>query len=120
MAEEEEREFDTFSLTPVTVPKRSWRAQEDSRDSQAHDVCNTSQTRPVITQVVAGLVYKIGTVRSEIRSDSEINPGPACESAHFPVLVPQVMVKVKVKADQLFVRPDDLDSLYMKRSSHLT
>ena len=85
MTEEEEREFDTFSLAPVTVPKRSWWAQEDSRaHSKAHDVSNTSQTRPVITQVVGGSVYKIGTVRSEIRSDSEINPGPACESGSLP------------------------------------
>ena len=90
MTEEEEREFDTFSLAPVTVPKRSWRAQQDSRNSKSHsqahhDVSNTSQTRPVITQVVAGSVYyKIGTVRSEIRSDSEINPGPACESGLLP------------------------------------
>ena len=42
---------------PVTVPKRFfWRAQEDSKDSkshsQAHDVFISSQTRPVITQVV--------------------------------------------------------------------
>ena len=41
---------------PVTVPKRFWRAQEDSKDSkshsQAHDVFITSQTRPVITQVI--------------------------------------------------------------------
>ena len=88
MTEEEEREFDTFSLAPVTVPKQSWRVQEDSSDSkshsQAHDISNTSQTHPVITQVVAGSVYKIGTVRSEIRSDSEINPGPACESGSLP------------------------------------
>ena len=41
---------------PVTVPKRFLRACEDSKDSkshsQAHDVFISSQTRPVITQVV--------------------------------------------------------------------
>ena len=41
---------------PVTVPKRFWRAQEDSKDlkshSLAHGVFITSQARPVITQVV--------------------------------------------------------------------
>ena len=56
MTEEEERVFNTFSLAPVTVPKRSWRAREDTKDSrshsQAYDVSNTSQTRPVVTQVV--------------------------------------------------------------------
>ena len=65
-----------------------WRAHEDSKDSrshsQAHDVSNTSQTRPVTTQVVrsTGSVnkIKIDTVQSEIRLDSEISPGVACES----------------------------------------
>ena len=56
MTEEGERDLDIFSLSPVTVPKRFWRAQEDSKDSkshsQAHDVFITSQTRPVIIQVV--------------------------------------------------------------------
>ena len=53
MTEEEERVSNTFSLSLVTVPKRSWRAHEDSRShSQAHVVSSTSQTRPVITQVV--------------------------------------------------------------------
>ena len=70
---------------------RMWlqlRAQGNSRDSmshsQVHDVSNTSQTRPVITWFVAGSVYKISTVRSQIRSDSEINPGPTCESGSLP------------------------------------
>ena len=31
MTEEEEQDFDTFSLASVTVPKRPWRAQEDSK-----------------------------------------------------------------------------------------
>ena len=48
MAEEEERDLDTFSLAQVTVPKRFWRAQEGSKDSkshpQAHVVFITSQT----------------------------------------------------------------------------
>ena len=33
MTEEEERDFNTFSLVPVTVPKRSWRAQDYLKDS---------------------------------------------------------------------------------------
>ena len=56
MIEEEERDLVTLSLAPVTVPKCFWRAQEDSKDSKshskAHDVFITSQTGPVITQVV--------------------------------------------------------------------
>ena len=65
MTEEEERDFNTFSLAPVIVPKRFWRAQEDSKDSkshsQAHDVSNISQTRPIICRST-GSVNKIGTV----------------------------------------------------------
>ena len=73
MTEEEERDFNTFSLAPVTVPKRFWRAQEDSKDlkshSQANDVSNTSQTRPVISQVVvqAQLTRSVSPIRDQIR-----------------------------------------------------
>ena len=67
MTEEEERDFNTFSLAPVTVPKRSWRAREDSRSrSQAHDISNTSQTRPVITQVI---VQSQSTRSRSVQSD---------------------------------------------------
>ena len=74
MTEEEERDFNTFSLAPATVPKRSWRAHEDSKDSrshsQAHDVSNTSQTRPVITQVVVqAQSTRSRSVQSDQRSD---------------------------------------------------
>ena len=72
MTEEEERDFNTFSLVPVTVPKRSLRAQEDLKDSkshsQAHDVSNTSQTRPVISQVVVQ-AQSTRSVQSDQRSD---------------------------------------------------
>ena len=74
MTEEEERDFNTFSLAPVTVPKQSWRAHEDSKDSRshskAHDVSNTSQTRPVITQVVVqAQSTRSRSVQSDQRSD---------------------------------------------------
>ena len=39
MSEEEEK--DTFSLAPVAVPKRFWRAQEDSKDSKSHSQAPT-------------------------------------------------------------------------------
>ena len=67
MTEEEERDFNTFSLDPVTVPKRFWRALEDSKShSQAHDV---SQTRPVISQVVVRLSQqdRYSPIRDQIR-----------------------------------------------------
>ena len=50
MTEEEEQDFDTFSLASVTVPKRPWRAQEDSKH-QPQDTF--SQALPVIPQAVA-------------------------------------------------------------------
>ena len=74
MTEEEGRDLDTFSLAPVTVPKRFWRAQEGSKDSkshpQAHVVFITSQTRPVITQVVVqAQSTRSRSVQSDQRSD---------------------------------------------------
>ena len=71
MTEEEERVSNTLSLPPVTVPKRSWRAHEDSRShSQAHVVSSTSQTRPVITRVVVqAQSTRSRSVQSDQRSD---------------------------------------------------
>ena len=74
ITEEEERVPNTFSLPPVTVPKRSWRAHEDSKDSRSHsqaqDVSSTSQTRPVITQVVVqAQSTRSRSVQSDQRSD---------------------------------------------------
>ena len=74
MTEEEERVSNTFSLPPVTIPKRSWRAHEDSKDSRSHsqaqDVSSTSQTRPVITQVVVqAQSTRSRSVQSDQRSD---------------------------------------------------
>ena len=85
-----------------------WRAPEDSKSlSQAHDVFITSQTRPVITQVVvqAQSTRSRSVVRSEISLDSEISPGLA-----FPVLVPQGQGQGQGRP--AVVRHVDLDSLY--------
>ena len=51
MSEEEQREFDAFSLASVSVPtssKRPWRALGDSKDSQSQpqDDSNFRQARP--------------------------------------------------------------------------
>ena len=58
MTEEEERVFNTFSLAPVTVPKRSLRAHEDSKDLRSQD--------------------RYSPIRDQTRL--EISPGLACES----------------------------------------
>ena len=65
MTEEEERDFDNFSLASVTVPKQSWRAQEDSNVSKPHpqNISFSRRARPVIPQAVAkAQSIKIGTV----------------------------------------------------------
>ena len=113
MTEEEERDFNSFSLAPVTVPKRFWRALEDSKShSQAHDV---SQTRPVISQVVVQ-AQSTRSVQSDQRSDQtqkSVKDQPVSQ-AHFPVLVPQGHGQGHGQGQGLpaVVRRDDLDSLY--------
>ena len=112
MTEEEERDFNTFSLVPVTVPKRSWRAQEDLKDSKSHDVSNTSQTRPVISQVVVQ-AQSTRSVQSDERSDQtqkSVQDQPVSQ-AHFPVLVPQGHGQGQGQGIPVVVRRDDLDSL---------
>ena len=121
MTEEEERDFNTFSLVPVTVPKRSWRAQEDLKShSQAHDVSITSQTRPVISQVVVQ-AQSTRSVQSDQRSDQtqkSVQDQPVSQ-AHFPVLVPQGHGQGQGQGIPVVVRRDDLDSLYNEEESSL-
>ena len=64
---------------PVTVPKRFGGQFESSFLSP--NVFISSQTRPVITQVVVQAQSTSGIDRSEIRLDSEFSPGLACESS---------------------------------------
>ena len=73
MSEEEQRDYDAFSLASVSVSKRPWRAQEDLKVSkpQPQDVSVTRQAHP---QAVA----KAQSVKSEI-SPASLSPGPACE-----------------------------------------
>ena len=124
MTEEEERDFNTFSLVLVTVPKRSWRAQEDLKDSkthsQAHDASNTSQTRPVISQVVVQ-AQSTRSVQSDQRSDQtqkSVQDQPVSQT-HFPVLVPQGHGQGQGQGIPVVVRRDDLDSLYNEEESSL-
>ena len=83
MTEEEQRDFDTFSLASVTVPKRPWRAQEDSNVSKPQPQ-NIRQARPVIPQAVA----KAQSIKSA-QSDQRSAQGQPVSRAQFPVLVPQ-------------------------------
>ena len=107
MTEEEERDFNSFSLAPVTVPQRSWRAHEDLKDlrshSQAHDVSNTSQTHPVITQVIVQAQSTRSRSVQPIRD--QIRLGNQSRTSLWVRLTFQswcLKVMVKVKVDQLW------------------
>ena len=121
MTEKEERDSNTFSLFKVTVPKRSQEDLKDSKShSQAHDVSNTSQTRPVISQVVVQ-AQSTRSVQSDQRSDQtqkSVQDQPVSQ-AHFPVLVPQGHGQGQGQGIPVVVRRDDLDSLYNEEESSL-
>ena len=90
MSEEEQRDYDAFSLASVSVPvsKRPWRAQEDLKVSkpQPQDVSIASLARP---QAVAK-AQSIRLTQSDQRSVQlrSVQDQPVSR-AHFPVLVPQ-------------------------------
>ena len=60
MSEEKQRDYDAFSLASVSVSKRPWRAQEDSKVSKPQPQ-NASVTRQARPQAVA----KAQSVKSE-------------------------------------------------------
>ena len=77
MTEEEERDFDAFSLASVTVPKRPWRAQEDSNVSkpQPQNISHSRQARPVIPQAVAK-AQSVKSAQSDQRSVQSCHSSP--------------------------------------------
>ena len=112
MSEEEQRDYDAFSLASVSVPKRPWRAQEDSKVSkpQPQDISFTRQARPVISQAVAK-AQSVRSAQSDKRSVQlrSVQDQPVSQ-AQFPVLVSQGQ-------GQRLGRPvvaqrDDIDSLF--------
>ena len=88
--------------------------------SQAHDVSNTSQTRPVISQVIVQ-AQSTRSVQSDQRSDQTQNSvqDQPVSQAHFPVLVPQGHGQGQGQGIPVVVRRDDLDSLYNEEESSL-
>ena len=69
MTEEEERDYDACSFASVSVPKRPWRAQEDSIVSkpQPQNISFSRQARPVLSQAVAK-AQSVKSSRSDQRS----------------------------------------------------
>ena len=111
MSEEEQQDYDAFSLASVSVSKRPWRAQEDSKASkpQPQNVSVTRQARP---QTVA----KAQSVKSE-QSDQRsvqlrsVQHQPVSQ-AQFPVLVCQGQGQRQLLGRPVVVRRDDIDSLF--------
>ena len=117
MTEEEERDYDAFSLASVSVPKRPWRAQEDSNVSQPQpqNISLTRQARPVTSQAVAK-AQSVKSAQSDQRSvqlRSSVQDQPM-NQALFPVLVSQGQGQRQGLGRPVVVRRDDLDSLYNK------
>ena len=117
MTEEEERDYDAFSLASVSVPKRPWRAQEDSNvlKPQPQNISLTLQARPVTSLVVAK-AQSVKSAQSDQRSVqlwSSVQDHPM-NQALFPVLVSQGQGQRQGLGRPVVVRRDDLDSLYNK------
>ena len=97
-------EEDTFSLASVTVPKRPWRAQEDSKPQPQNTF---RQAHPVIPRAVAK-AQSIKSAQSDQRSvqlQGSAQDQPVSQ-AQFPVLVPQGQGQVQGRP--VVVRRDDL------------
>ena len=118
MSEEEQRDFDDFSLASVSVSKRPWRAKKDSKVSkpQPQNVSVTRQARP---QVIAK-AQSVKSAQSDQRSvqlrsvqDQPVN------QVQFKVLASQGQGQRQGLGRPVVVRRDDIDFL-MKRSPLLT
>ena len=110
MSEEEQRDYDAFSLASVSVPalsKRPWRAQVDSKtsQSQAQDDSNVHQAHP---QAVAK-AQSVKSVQSDQRS---VQLRSAQDQTNFPVLVPQGQGQRQGLGRPVPARRDDLNSLF--------
>ena len=104
-----------ISLASVSVPKRSWRAQEDSNVSkpQPQDISFSRQARPVIFLAIAKAL-SIKSAQSDQRSvqlQRSAQDQPVSQ-AQFPVLVPQGQGQSQGQGRPIVVRCDDLESLY--------
>ena len=93
MSEEEQREFDAFSLASVSVPtssKHPWRALGDSK-SQPQDNSNVRQARPQAVAKAQSIKSTQSDQRSvQLHSDQrQVQLRAPQDQAHFPVLAPQ-------------------------------
>ena len=112
MSEEEQRDYNAFSLASVSVPvSRPCRAQDDSKVSkpQPQDVSITSQTRPQALAKAQSVRSTQSNQRSvQLRS---VQDQPVSQ-ALFPVLAPQGQGQRQGLGRPVVVRRDDIDSLF--------
>ena len=118
MSEEEQRDFDDFSLASVSVPasKRPWRAQGglEGFKSQAQDVSNTRQARPQAVSRARSVKSTQSDQRSvQLRS---VQDQPVSQ-AQFPVLVSQGQGHRLGRP--VVVRHDVIDSLFIEDESSI-
>ena len=111
MSEEEQRDYDAFSLASVSVPKRPWRAQEDSKVSKPQPQ-NISFTRQAHPEQAVAKAQSVKSAQSDWRSvqlRDSVQDQPM-NQAQFPVLVSQG--QGQRQGLPVMVRRDDLDSLF--------
>ena len=122
MSEEEQREFDAFSLASVSVPtssKRPWRALGDSKDSQSQpqDNSNVRQAHPQAVAKAQSIKSTHSDQRSvQLHSDQkQVQLRAPQDQANFPVLEPQGHRQGLGRP--VVARRDDLDSLFEEEFS---
>ena len=115
MTEEEQRDYDDFSLASVSVPKRPWRAQEDSNVSkpQHQNLSLSRQAHPVTSQTVAK-AQSVKSAQSDQRSVqlwSSVQDQPLSQAQFLS----QGQGQRQGLGQPVVVRRDDLDSLYNEK-----
>ena len=96
MSEEEQREYDAFSLASVSVPtssKRPWRALGDSKVSQSRpqDISSVRQASPQAEAKTQSVKSAHSDQRSvQLQADQrQVQLRAPQDHANFPVLAPQ-------------------------------
>ena len=119
MSEEEQREYDAFSLASVSVPtssKRPWRALGDSKVSQSQplDISSVRQACPQAAAKAPSVKSAQSDQRSvQLQSDQrQVQLRAPQVQANFPVLAPRGQGHRQGLGRPVVARRDDLDSLF--------